>query len=302
MFKPFFLFIFVSLKLTYATLEGQCAGTVDFCNSCTQTIVNLTPNNSTWNFNDPTAIVCITGTINSNVTININGSKVCFKSTSKFIGNATINVLNNSDVIVESGAQANPSADLTINGGQLVNCSGDFNPTLHGTTNMCPCTTLPVQLMDFKVNNRTNNSVDVHWTIADEYSNSHFEIETFINNQWSLIKQINSEFPNPNYKVTLDIGENHRLFKFSSVDFDGSKYLLKTFEVNDFDDISHHFIFNSTTNMLTIQDIQEDFYIINSLGITVFSGSSDLKELDISAWNNGVYIIILGNRYFKFAK
>lgn len=299
-FSLLFLFYFIDNEI-YA----QCRRLVDFCDNCTQTIDNLTPNNSTWNFNNPGAVVCITGQVNSNVVINIdNGAKVCFKSSSKFIGNATINVTNNADVIVESGAQANPSADLTINGGQLVNCSGAFNPRIVGTGSMCPCTTLPVELLDFGYKNRKENSVELFWYIAKEEFTSHYEIEKLnAENQWQMAHKIHANH-SFQYNTQINIEKSAVLIKLLSVDFDGTKHFLRIIEIADYADIKNHFIYDNNSQTLFIKEIEDDFYIIDALGNKVYnSHNKPIKsELDLSHWSQGVYFIIMGNRSMKFLR
>lgn len=125
-------------------LYSQCFTNICnyMCDTCIINIVNI-PSNQTFTTNNGT--LCISGQINGNATITVNGANVCFKPGARFQGNSTINIISGNVCILE-GATANPSANVNVIGGQIRDCSLAFNPTYNDINLVCICdsTTLPI--------------------------------------------------------------------------------------------------------------------------------------------------------------
>ena len=138
--KKIAILLFLLPNIIYA----QCFTNIcDYmCDTCTHNIVNI-PSNYTFIASQGT--VCISGQINGNAIITVNGANVCFKAGSRFQGNSTINIISGNVCVLE-GATANPSANVNIIGGQVRDCSVAFNPTYNNMNNVCICdsTTLPI--------------------------------------------------------------------------------------------------------------------------------------------------------------
>ncbi|MCG8328761.1 MAG: fibronectin type III domain-containing protein [Chitinophagales bacterium] len=95
------------------------------------------------------------------------------------------------------------------------------------------CAVLPVEILDFEINEGSNNQIELHWQVAQEVNLSHYEVQvrledgTFKN--IGLVSAIGEE----DYQYNISLNEaGSYYFRLKMVDFDGSFEYSKSLHLN----------------------------------------------------------------------
>ncbi len=177
-----------------------------------------------------------------------------------------------------------------------------------------PCTTLPIELLDFSAST-VNNSVELAWTTVTETNNDYFEIEKSKDSKnFSSLHKIDgagNSTRNQNYKYIDNIPLNGiSYYRLKQVDFDGQHFYSKIISV-DFSSTRNEIRVdpNPASNETTIifPDVlkgETKIELFNSQGILV-SKKYENKEmnsylLNLEALEKGVYFISIENKQQGF--
>lgn len=251
-------------------------------------------------------IYCIVGTVNGNVTVNIGGNaKICFRSGTIFNGNATINVQTGGEVIVSNGASAGGSSTLNINGGFLVNCSPNFNPSVVNLYNgafTCPCNALPVEIVSLKLLQRKHAFAALEWEVAEQNGVSHYSIKKWDFNTWVHVADETAKSQAKYYKE-VPVSYDYTLLGLFSYDFDGTEKFLASLEVLHYKDDYIHVYPIPASSKLNGLNVSGEYCIVDILGNVQLKGAWDKQnEIDISGLSSGLYFLHTNHQVLKFIK
>ncbi len=184
--------------------------------------------------------------------------------------------------------------------------AGDGTFTLTTFVPGCP---VPVELLDFRGEAKGEINA-LSWTTATEINNRHFEVQRSING--SDFETIGIVEGNGNSSVEIDYAFDDTkpaavsYYRLKQVDFDGA------FEYSDVIKISRkvrglslssvypsptrgntNIVFNTEKSMdLTISIIDVTGRVLGQYSISAYEGTNQ-TELDLSAYSNGMYMIVL---------
>ena len=159
---------------------------------------------------------------------------------------------------------------------------------------------LPVKLIYFKVT-KGNEFLELNWSTASEYHNSHFEIWTNNNGNRQKLATQPTKATNGNssqtiaYKLLLPnsiLKDGITTFELVQVDINGSKSLLST----------EHILMESARNIFVRPNPFQDFIQIEGKGISqvevydskgnlFYSNSLNAGQINTANWSPGLYLV-----------
>ena len=179
-----------------------------------------------------------------------------------------------------------------------------------GPNNLCPTSTLPVDLIAFTAEPLGNKNALLQWTTASEINNSHFDVERSYNGR--TFEAIGKVSGNGNSQHQIEYSytdasvskvQNTVYYRLKQVDFDGayeySDIRVVRFDAvgNDMQLVAYPNPMNDELNVMLSLPSGEKYQlqVTNPQGALVHQKnhvfSSGLHTLDLSQRNSGVYII-----------
>jgi Leucine-rich repeat (LRR) protein len=171
------------------------------------------------------------------------------------------------------------------------------------------CASLPVELLNFDVQNTEGSKNYLTWRTASETNNSHFDIERSTDGTtFHSIGQVKGNNKASSYQFVDNQPFVTTYYRLRQIDFDGTETLSNIVSVVQKGKGKALIIYpNPVSNTLTVENTEEDdeevgnFQIINLLGQQVLSGKTG-QGLDVSALPQGTYVLRVGEEQAKFVK
>lgn len=181
---------------------------------------------------------------------------------------------------------------------------------------------LPVELVDIKATVTANKSVEISWTTASEFNNDFFDVQRKSQDgtTWETIGQVDG-FGNSRQAISyvfMDTkpfsGENY--YRLNQVDFDGSSeysptVMAKLESVKIEKESSYTLFPNPAKSEIWIKADENnneakntpvDIYTITGEKILSETLQSQIQRLDLTAYQNGMYLIKIGSKTFRILK
>jgi hypothetical protein len=172
---------------------------------------------------------------------------------------------------------------------------------------------LPLELLDFKATPSVSGNL-LTWTTTHEVNNKGFNIEWLMDNgEWLILGFVKSK-DGVNAVSTYDFTDNLRrkdptqhvqntnYYRLRQIDNDGKEALSKVVSVSTKGNTKLKVYPSVTTDILTIETAEiGNFQIINVLGQQLMTGKAP-RQIDVSAWSQGTYIVKMGEEQVKFVK
>ena len=183
-----------------------------------------------------------------------------------------------------------------INSGALANCNGGNNNCPNafpiGTYQL---TSMPVELVEFKVN-KQNDEAFIQWTTASEENNAYFEVQRAgadmrFETIASLEGQVNSTVLNTYQYADITPFEGMNYYRLVQVDLDGTTTVLPT-RALDFTSQDKIICYpNPASDVLNIQGVQKGatYTLRNVTGVLVQSGLFTGDQISITTLPVGMY-------------
>ncbi|MFO0434220.1 MAG: T9SS type A sorting domain-containing protein, partial [Sphingobacteriaceae bacterium] len=185
-----------------------------------------------------------------------------------------------------------------------------FSPfTLASSTSANP---LPIELLYFTAA-CNNNIVTFNWATANEINNDYFVIESSLDAiNWEIIatkKGAGTSTSEKKYELKVDIISNKPVYyRLKQIDINGSFDYSKLIEVNlcnsDLEDVV---IFpNPTTGKLRLMNNSsvsiKSINVYNVMGQKVYMSRTHFEAVDLSEFQDGVYIVNIETEYNNVIK
>lgn len=187
-------------------------------------------------------------------------------------------------------------ANWNLANGALASCNtNNDNCTTPFPIGTYQLTSMPVELVEFKVN-KQNDEAFIQWTTASEENNAYFEVqragadlrfETIASQEG----QINSTVLNTYQYADIAPFEGMNYYRLVQVDLDGTSTVLPTRSV-DFTDQNDIVLYpNPTTDVLNIEGVQRGatYTLRNVTGVLVQSGLFTGNQISITTLPVGMY-------------
>jgi hypothetical protein len=251
------------------------------------------------------------GSILSNGTATIPAGSAGFRT---FSFPSAVSLASNTDYFIEiTGSQRNLQR-IVIN-----NTNPYSNGVFHFGTSTNSCQTnaahdlafsllgsvLPVELVQFDVQNTKGGKNHLTWRTENEHNNSHFDIERSTDGTtFHSIGQIKGNNKPSRYQYVDASPFALSYYRLKQIDFDGTETFSKTITIQRTDKRPFVAVYpNPVSNLLTIETGASnfDYHIINLLGQVILRGTAQ-TQIDVSALPQGSYVLKMGSEQVKFMK
>ncbi len=163
---------------------------------------------------------------------------------------------------------------------------------------------LPIELVQFDVQNTEGAKNHLTWRTASEKNNSHFDIERSTDgNSFHNIGQVKGNNKPSSYQFVDNQPFATSYYRLRQMDNDGKEILSKVISIATKGKGKGLTIYPTVvSNVLTVEYTEGGlFQVINLLGQQVLVGKTT-QQLDVSTLSQGTYVLKVGTEVAKFVK